>query len=122
LTGQYPESVRTYVESFGLAFSEEEQAMINGTADIFAHDAYTSNFFSAPEGGIDACIANSSNPLFPTCANQTNAYSPADGGWAVGPASTSASWLYKATEWVPTLLKYIQDTWKPREASFVTPI
>lgn len=114
LTGQYPESVRSYVETLGLVFSAEEQAMINGTADLYAHDAYTSSFFSAPDDGIEGCLANTSNPLFPSCTNQTETYSLADGGWGIGPASTSASWLYKATDWVPTLLKFIQDTWKPK--------
>ena len=72
----------------------------------------SSQFNMAPDGGIAACIANSSNPLYPACANSTFIYSAADGGWLIGPAADPlANWLYKATEWVPPFLHYIKDTW-----------
>lgn len=105
-------NVKAFVSSFLRPFTDGEKAAILGSADIYAHDAYTTQFNFAPDGGIAACVANSSNPLYPACANTTFIYSPQDGGWLIGPASDPlASWLYKATEWVPAFLHYIKDTW-----------
>ena len=91
---------------------------INGSADIFAHDAYTSQFYYAPTEGFDACLANSSGTLYPSCVNTSYTYSAADGGWDIGyAADPGAPWLHKATDWVPIFLHYIQDTWKPQSIS-----
>ena len=115
LTGDYPTYLKEYVSGFLRPFTSEEKAAIKGTADVFAHDAYTSQFYFAPDGGINACTSNSSNPLYPVCANTSYAYSMTDGSWDIGYAADPGSpWLHKATDWVPVLLHYIQDTWKPR--------
>lgn len=45
INGDYPRYLKEYVSGFLPAFTDEEKAMINGTADIFAHDAYTSQFY-----------------------------------------------------------------------------
>ncbi|KAK4985077.1 hypothetical protein LTR50_006190 [Elasticomyces elasticus] len=121
LTGDYPASLKSFVSTFLPAFTEEQKTLINGTSDVFAHDAYTSQFYFAPDDGIAACIANSSNPLYPSCANTSYAYSASDGGWLIGPAADPGSpWLHKATDWVPAFLRYIQDTWKPPGGVAVT--
>ncbi|KAL2357019.1 glycoside hydrolase superfamily, partial [Cryomyces antarcticus] len=121
LTGDYAPSLKAYVSTFLTPFTAEQKQLINGTADVFAHDAYTSQFYYAPDGGIDACLANSSNPLYPVCVNTTYTYSTADGGWNIGPAADPGSpWLHKATDWVPAFLRYIQDTWKPAGGIAVT--
>lgn len=89
--------------------------MILGTADFFAHDAYTSSFYFAPDGGINACLANRSNPLYPSCVNTSYTYSAADGGWNIGyAADPNSPWLHFATDWLPIFMHYIYDTWKPK--------
>lgn len=121
INGDYPASVKEYTDSIGLTFTEEQKASINGTADTFNHDAYTANFVSAPEGGLDACIANISHTSYPSCSVSSFAYSEEDGGWYIGPASDPyANWLWKATGWLPTFLHYIQDTWQPREGIVIS--
>lgn len=45
LTGDWPASVKEFVKDFLPDFTEEQIQAINGSSDIFAHDAYTSNFF-----------------------------------------------------------------------------
>lgn len=113
LTGDYPRYLKEYVETFLEPFTDEQKAQINGTSDIYAHDAYTSDFIMAPDSGIEACTKNESHPLFPSCYNSTKLY--ANNYWLVGPAADPSSpWLNKATDWVPTFLKYMQDRWKPR--------
>ena len=114
IDGEYPTYLKEYVSGFLRSLTEEEKSAINGSADIFAHDAYTSQFYYAPDGGVAACVANSSNSLYPTCANSSYTYASADGGWNIGYAADPGSpWLHKATDWVPALLKYIHSTWKP---------
>ncbi|KAF2183675.1 glycoside hydrolase family 1 protein [Zopfia rhizophila CBS 207.26] len=114
LTGDYPPRLKEYVETFLTPFTEEQKGQIVNTSDIFAHDAYTSDFIMAPDTGIDACLSNTTHDLYPACYNTTKVYS--NGYWAIGPASDPGSpWLNKATDWVPAFLRYMQDTWKPRD-------
>ncbi|KAK0108228.1 hypothetical protein ONS95_003048 [Cadophora gregata] len=121
LDGDYPQYLKEYVSGFLPDFTDEEKAIINGTSDVFAHDAYTSQFYMAPDSGIEACTSNSSHPLYPTCANTTYTYAASSGGWNIGPAADPLSpWLHKATDWVPAFLRYIQDTWKPAGGIAVT--
>jgi len=121
INGDYPQYLKEYVSGFLPAFTADEIAMINGTADIFAHDAYTSQFYMAPDSGIDACVSNSSHPLYPSCANTTYTYPSSSGGWNIGPAADPLSpWLHKATDWVAPFLHYIQDTWHPRGGIAIT--
>ncbi|TGO83305.1 hypothetical protein BPOR_0667g00040 [Botrytis porri] len=112
INGDYPPYLKTYLDTIPLTFNESQKALINGTADLFAHDAYTSSYYMAPDSGIDACTSNSSHILFPGCFNVTNVNAD---GWLIGAAADPySSWLHIATDWVPTFLKYIQDTWPSR--------
>ncbi|KAF2672260.1 glycoside hydrolase [Microthyrium microscopicum] len=115
LTGDYPTSLQQYVSTFLRSFTGEEKQQINGSCDIFMHDAYTAQFYFAPDAGTDACLANTSNTLYPSCANSSYSYALSDNSWNVGPAADpGAPWLHLTTDWVPAFLHYIQDTWKPR--------
>jgi beta-glucosidase/6-phospho-beta-glucosidase/beta-galactosidase len=139
IDGDYPPALKDYVSTFLPAFTDEQKQVLNGSADLFAHDAYTSNLFfgkslpaqiithplmkrlPAPDSGVSACLSNQSNPLYPGCFNQSWNYAPSNGAWNVGPAADPASpWLHKATDWVPAFLSYIQNTWKPRGGIAVT--
>ncbi|KAI9650373.1 hypothetical protein NHQ30_000386 [Ciborinia camelliae] len=112
LNGDYPHYLKTYLETIPIAFTEEQKARINGTADFFAHDAYTASYYSVPDSGFDNCTSNSSHSLFPVCSNNTYV-SP--GGWGIGAAADPlAGWLHNTVDWVPAFLKYIQETWPSR--------
>lgn len=120
LTGNWPDSVNEYVSTFLDPFTDEQIATTKGAADFFAHDAYTAQFYFAPDDGIEACVGNTTNPLWPSCFNTSYTYSQEDGGWLVGAAADPlASWLHKATDWVPALLHYIKDTWTPPQGRIV---
>lgn len=114
LTGTWPSSLNEYVSTFLEPFTDDQMATIKGATDLFAHDAYTSSFYYAPDVGIEACLADTSNPLYPGCFNTSYTYSLDDGGWLVGAAADPlAPWLHKAVEWLPALLHYINATWAP---------
>ncbi|KAG6366793.1 hypothetical protein INS49_000973 [Diaporthe citri] len=121
LTGTWPDSLDAYVSTFLEPFTDDEKALIKGSTDLFAHDAYTSQFYFAPEGGIEACLSNETNPLWPGCFNTSYAYSATtEGGWLIGAAADPlAPWLHKATDWMPALLHYITDKWQPPEGRIV---
>ncbi|KAL9049952.1 MAG: hypothetical protein Q9162_006924 [Coniocarpon cinnabarinum] len=114
LTGDYPATLKEYVSDFLPEFTPEQKAQILGSADVFAYDAYTAQFSMAPDDGVAGCVANSSNSLYPGCFNTSYTYQEAEGGWLIGPAADPLSpWLHKATDWVPNLMRYVTDTWKP---------
>jgi beta-glucosidase/6-phospho-beta-glucosidase/beta-galactosidase len=109
ISGDYPETLKAYVSTLGLEFTDDQKTLIKGTGDIFTHDAYTSSFYFAPDAGVAGCLANSSNPLYPGCFNTSNINPD---GWNIGAsADPYTPWLNSATDWVPLLLHYIQDTW-----------
>lgn len=121
LTGDFPETVKNYTSSFLPAFTQAQKTLINGSADYFAHDAYTSSIYFAPDAGIAGCLANTSNPLYPSCYNTSQDYPAALGGWAIGPASDPhSSWLNKATDWVPYFLHQLNDRWHPAGGIAIT--
>jgi beta-glucosidase len=98
LTGDYPATLKAYTSTFLRNLTQAEMQAINGSADIFAHDTYTSSFYYAPDDGIESCLLNSSNPLYPGCFNSSNTYPSEDGGWNIGYAADPGSpWLHKAT-------------------------
>ena len=66
LTGDFPARVKNFTSTFLPEFTAEEKAMIKGSSDYFAYDAYTAAFYKAPADGIDACLANSSHPQIPS--------------------------------------------------------
>jgi beta-glucosidase len=109
LTGDYNSAVKAFVSKFLRPFTESEKKAIKGSADIYAHDAYTSQFYFAPPGGVDACINDPTNDAYPSCAATQYTYTT---GWLLGPAADPLSpWLHKATDWVPIFLRYMKDTW-----------
>ena len=121
IDGDYPQYLKAYVSDFLRPLNDSEKQSLVNTSDVFAHDAYTSSFYFAPDDGIDACTSNSSNPLYPACVNSTNTYPAEDGAWLIGYAADPLSpWLHKATDWVPAFLHYIQDTWHPAGGVAVT--
>lgn len=66
LTGDYPASLKDFVSGFLPDFTEEQKRTINGSSDFYAHDAYTAQYYFAPDVGIEACVGNVSNPLYPS--------------------------------------------------------
>jgi beta-glucosidase/6-phospho-beta-glucosidase/beta-galactosidase len=121
LNGSYPHYLQEYVSGFLRPLNSSEQKSLVNTSDVFAHDAYTSQFYYAPDSGIEACTSNSSHPLYPSCVNTTYTYVSSSGGWNIGPAADPGSpWLHRAADWVPAFLAYIQKTWKPAGGIAVT--
>ncbi|KAI3400687.1 hypothetical protein diail_2399 [Diaporthe ilicicola] len=115
LSGDFPESVREYASGFLPALTAEQKAQINGTSDIFMIDAYgTGGFVTAPgDGGLQACLSNTSHPEYPKCYGGASTY-PGANYWPTGPAvDPCASWLQYGTDWVPAMLKTYQDMFKP---------
>ncbi|CAK4031888.1 glycoside hydrolase, partial [Lecanosticta acicola] len=112
LTGDYPSQLKAFVSRFLPDFTPEQKHTLNGSADFYAHDAYTAQFYSAPDTGIDACVQNISNPLYPSCTNTTYTSAPASGSWLMGAAADpGAPWLHRATEWLPAFLTALQTRW-----------
>ena len=94
INGSYPQYLEDYVSTFLRPLNDSEKQSLVNTSDIFAHDAYTSSFYMAPDDGFDACTGNDSHPLFPSCVNSTNQYPAEDGGWNIGYAADPLSpWL-----------------------------
>jgi beta-glucosidase/6-phospho-beta-glucosidase/beta-galactosidase len=121
INGNYPKYLAEYVSGFLRPLNSSEKESLVNTSDVYAHDAYTSQFYYAPDSGIDACTSNSSHPLYPSCVNTTYTYAANSGGWNIGPAADPGSpWLHKATDWVPAFLAYIQKTWNPPQGIAVT--
>ena len=121
IDGDYPSYLKVYVSTFLRNFTTTEKTQINGSCDYFMHDAYTSQFYMAPDDGFDSCLSNSSNSLYPSCVNTTYTYADTDGGWNIAYAADPGSpWLHKATDWVPVFLHYIQDTWNPPQGIVVS--
>ncbi|PBK66076.1 glycoside hydrolase [Armillaria solidipes] len=110
-TGDWPDIVKeTLPAEYLPRFTEQEKRDILGSADFFAIDSYRSQWVKAPDEGIDACVANTSDPLWPVC-NEPVLFD-SDYGWADGPAADPlATWLQATPVATRTLLKDIHSRW-----------
>lgn len=86
---------------------------LKGTADFLGIDPYTATVVSAPSYGIASCAANSSDPLFPYCVNQS---AITTNGWNIG--YRSYSYVYLTPTYLREYLNYLYNTW--RTPVFVT--
>ena len=81
-----------------------------GSADFYAIDSYRSSYVRAPEGGIDACVNNPSDPNWPQC-NEAVLYD-GDEGWLEGPAADPRTdWLASTPQGVRGLLNELHKRW-----------
>ncbi|CAH2351095.1 hypothetical protein CLIB1423_02S12112 [[Candida] railenensis] len=105
----YPDSWKdTFSDTLSeFSFTEDELKDIKGGADFFGIDPYTYTVVSAPEGGIEACAANSSDTLWPYCVVQEET---AESGWAIG--YRSQSYVYITPTQLREFLNYIWDTFE----------
>ncbi|KAF2140338.1 glycoside hydrolase family 1 protein [Aplosporella prunicola CBS 121167] len=90
--GDYPQSLKEILGDILPSFTPEEKELVKGSCDFYAIDGYSAYYAYEVEGGLDACISNSSNPSWPLCAESV---STAPNGFPIGPAADSGvSWLY----------------------------
>ncbi|KAI0023555.1 beta-glucosidase [Xylariomycetidae sp. FL0641] len=112
---QYPDAV---LQTPGLnltALTDAQIAYVHGTADFLAIDPYVGQFASAPPGGVAACAANASDPLWPQCAVLGS--TQAD-GWLLG--APSASYPQLAPQTVRQQLGYLWNTFRPAGGIMIT--
>lgn len=91
------------------AYTPEQIALFNGTIDFFSFDPYSAQYVYAPPGGVAACAANTSDPLWPTCVVTTNV---AADGWLIGQAS-SVTYSFIDPQYVRSQMAYVWDIFKP---------
>ncbi|KAK0436821.1 glycoside hydrolase superfamily [Desarmillaria tabescens] len=110
-TGDWPDIVKdTLPADYLPRFTDEEKTDLLGSADFFAIDPYHSTWIKAPDEGIDACITNTSNPLWPGCNEPV--YFDSGYGWSAGPASGQQAYSVQATPVaIRTLFKGIHSRW-----------
>lgn len=104
----YPSEVLSATGINLTALTSEELAYINGTSDFWSFDPYVAGFATSPPGGIDACAANISDPLWPTCVVNTNVQQD---GWLNGQGSFA--YAYIAPQYVRQQLGYVWNTFRP---------
>ena len=104
---QYPSEVLNTPHVNLKALTADEISSIHGRADFFAVDPYVAQFAS-PVEEMEACMHNSSNPLWPTCTVLTNVQA---NGWLMGDGSMA--YPYVAPQYVRQQLSYIWNTFRP---------
>ncbi|OCF32930.1 hypothetical protein I316_05267 [Kwoniella heveanensis BCC8398] len=86
-------------------FTDEQKELIKGTADFFAIDGYRVGYVTAPPAGFEACIANTSDPLWPVC-NQVNFYESTPYAWGLADfADPRVPWLQNTWRYIRGFLK-----------------
>lgn len=90
------------------ALTDEELSYINGTVDFWAFDPYVAQFAYPPEGGIEACVANPSDPLWPQCvATGTTQLN----GWLMGIQSNAYPLI--SQQYIREQFGFVWNTYRP---------
>ncbi|KAK1083491.1 hypothetical protein LTR33_003224 [Friedmanniomyces endolithicus] len=105
---QYPAELLNTTDLNLTALTPDQLSCLNGTADFWSFDPYTAQYATSPPGGIDACAANSSDPLWPVCVVNTNVQQD---GWLMGQASYA--YAYLAPQYVRQQFTYVWNTFRP---------
>ncbi|KAI8805335.1 glycoside hydrolase superfamily [Cladochytrium replicatum] len=115
--GKYPDAVAGTLGPLGLLpeFTDTEIALVKGSADYFAWDAYTSNWVkslvdSTGKPVIGACDPAEFEAHWPQCAELVQQRT--GGGEFIGNA-TQAPWNFAVPEGLRSGLKWIHDRYKP---------
>jgi beta-glucosidase len=103
--GDYPRSLKETLGDILPTFTTEEKALIKGSCDFFAIDAYTSYYVGELSEGTEICASNRTYSGYPECVNQTS-ISP--NGFGIGPsADEGASWLKSTPPGIRKFLNHI---------------
>lgn len=106
----YPESFKRTIHDY-VPLTEDDLALMNGTADVLGIDPYTATVITAPTPGnrssILECAANYSSSFRPYCVNQTT-YDPYN--WNIG--YRSESYVYTTPTYLRSYLNYLYNTWR----------
>lgn len=105
---QYPSSVLDTPGVNLTGLTDAQLQYINSTADFLALDPYSAQYVYPASGGIEACAANASDPLWPYCSEVTNVQSD---GWLMGDPSND--YCYIAPQYVRQQLGYVWNVFKP---------
>ncbi|KAH6658921.1 beta-glucosidase [Truncatella angustata] len=97
------------------ALTYEEISYLNATVDFWAFDPYVAQFAYPPEGGVAACAANSSHPLWPMCVATGAAQ---ENGWLMGVQSNAYPLI--AQQYVREQFGYVWNTYRPSGGIMVT--
>ncbi|KAJ7251120.1 glycoside hydrolase superfamily [Mycena haematopus] len=114
-TGDWPKILTdTLPPDYLPRFTDQEKQDLLGSADFFAIDAYREQWVSAPSEGIDACVSNSSDPLWPECHNVMEFDSNA--GWSAGiNADPLSSWLQATPQNLRSYFKGLHSRWPSKK-------
>jgi beta-glucosidase/6-phospho-beta-glucosidase/beta-galactosidase len=105
----YPSTVLSAFNSTLLpALNASELAFINNTIDFLSVDPYTTVFATSPPGGIESCIADPTDALWPICVETTNIQ---QNGWLNGDASSD--YAYITPQYFRQHLSYLWNTFRP---------
>ncbi|CAL5868200.1 uncharacterized protein PFLUO_LOCUS2424 [Penicillium psychrofluorescens] len=104
---QYPEDVLNTPNLNLTALTVDEISSIHGKIDFWSLDPYVSQYAS-PTEDMEACVHNSSNPLWPSCVLLTNVQA---NGWLMGDGSNA--YPYIAPQYVRQQLGYVWNTFRP---------
>ncbi|CAK5276701.1 unnamed protein product, partial [Mycena citricolor] len=115
-TGDWPQIMKdTLPPEYLPRFTPQEIKDNLGTADFFAIDAYRVQYIVSPSVGIDACVANTSHPLWPEC-NDVMLFDSSNAGWAAGiSADARSTWLQATPNALRTFLKGLHTRWPTKK-------
>ncbi|KAK0186406.1 glycoside hydrolase superfamily [Armillaria mellea] len=110
-TGDWPDIAKDTLSAEYLPrFTDEEKKDLLGSADLYAIDAYHTVWVKAPDDGLDACVTNTSHPLWPSCSEDV--YFDSDYGYSAGPAAGPQLYSVEATPvLIRAMFKDIHSRW-----------
>ncbi|KAK7687333.1 hypothetical protein QCA50_009839 [Cerrena zonata] len=86
IDGNYPQTIEdSFPPSVLRRFTDEEKAIIIGSAEFYAIDAYSIAVAKTAPGGLEACISDMNNINWPICQDtDAVAQHTRVNGWPIG--------------------------------------
>ncbi|KAF8852751.1 glycoside hydrolase family 1 protein [Acephala macrosclerotiorum] len=111
-----PQSLSSTLGSRAPNFTAAELAYAKGTCDFMGIDLYSTAYITSPPDGIAACVANTSNSLWPSCIVSTDSRA----GWNTGATSNSGG--HDFYQHMRTILKFLHTVYPAKDGIMITEI
>ncbi|KAG2181182.1 hypothetical protein INT43_008764 [Umbelopsis isabellina] len=111
--GDYPILCKETLGDFLPPMTTEEQKLLKGSADFYIQNLYDVPRAKAAPNGIEACVSNRSDPLWPVCRDERIQYvSTVPDGWSNGQPSAPITPTFSNTWFaIRDQLKYLAKTY-----------
>lgn len=114
--GDWPQAMKDTLGKSLPDITADEKSIIQGSADFLGWDGYFGVLASPPEGGVEKCVKDKKNPLWPNCVQTNNVTKD---GYSIGVAGDKTLPFFITPDLFKQGLKHLDTAYKPKDGLII---